>query len=118
MLPEENISVGDFVQYAFENNPSILEARESWNASIENFQVQKGYPDPRVKVTYFPNPIETRLGPQDWNASISQTIPFPGKLSKAGDVAKFDADIAKLKVDQAIHSKWHSIHCEKKLQPS
>lgn len=109
VLPEENISVGDLVQYAFENNPSILEARESWNASIENFQVKKGYPDPKVNVTYFPSPIETRLGPQDWNVSISQTIPFPGKLSKAGDVARYDADIAKLKLDQAVRDVIVSI---------
>lgn len=109
VLPEDNISVGDFVRYAFENNPSILEARESWNASIENFQVKKGYPDPKVKVTYFPSPIETRLGPQDWNVTISQAIPFPGKLSKAGDVAKFDADIAKLKLDQAVRDVIVSI---------
>jgi outer membrane protein TolC len=109
VLPKENISVGDFVQYAYENNPSILEARESWNVSIENFQVKKGYPDPKVKVTYFPSPIETRLGPQDWNLTISQTIPFPGKLFKAGGVAKFDADIAKLKLDQTIRDVIVSI---------
>ena len=101
-LPADNISIGDLVRYAYENNPSIVEARESWNAAIERFRLEKGYPDPKLTVTYFPEPIETRLGPQDWNATISQSIPFPGKLTKTGEAAKYDAEIAKLKLDQAV----------------
>lgn len=101
-LPEDAVSIGDLVQYAYENNPSIWEAREAWNASIEKFRVEIGYPDPQLKVTYFPDPIETRLGPQDWNATISQKIPFPGKLSKAGEIAKADVKIARLNVDKSI----------------
>ena len=101
-LPAHTVSIGDLVRYAYENNPSILEARESWNATIERFRLEKGYPDPRLTVTYFPEPIETRLGPQDWNATISQKIPFPGKLTKTGEIAKFDAEIARIKLDQAV----------------
>ncbi|HSO18278.1 MAG TPA: TolC family protein, partial [Desulfosarcina sp.] len=39
---------------------------------------------------------------QDWNAQISQMIPFPGKLSKAGELVAADARIARLKLDKAI----------------
>jgi len=101
-LPVDKVSIRDLVLYAYENNPSIIEARESWNATIERFRMEKGYPDPKLTVTYFPEPIETRLGPQDWNVTISQKIPFPGKLTKTGEVAKFDAEIARLKLDQAV----------------
>jgi outer membrane protein TolC len=52
--------------------------------------------------TYFPNPIETRLGPQDWNASLSQAIPYPGKLMKAGDMVEKDAEVARLNLDKSI----------------
>ena len=59
-LPEKQVSVGDLVRYAYENNPSIVEARESWNATIERFRLETGYPEPKLTVTYFPEPIETR----------------------------------------------------------
>jgi outer membrane protein TolC len=55
-------------------------------------------------VTYFPEPIETRLGPQDWNANISQMIPFPGKLSKVGKIIEADARIARLNLDKTIQN--------------
>jgi cobalt-zinc-cadmium efflux system outer membrane protein len=53
-------------------------------------------------VTYFPEPIETRLGPQEWNASLSQQIPFPGKLTKAGETVKADASMSRIRHDQRI----------------
>jgi outer membrane protein TolC len=87
----------------------IQMSREAWRATIEKYRLATGYPDPQVSVTYFPQPIETRLGPQDWNASISQMIPFPGKLSKAGAVVEADARIARLKLDQAVRDVVVSI---------
>ena len=103
-LPEDNIRIGDFITYAFEHNPSIQEARATWKMAVEKFRIQTGNPDPKLIVTYFPDPIETRLGPQEWNASITQTIPFPGKLSKAGKVAEHDANIGRIKLDLAIRN--------------
>ena len=101
-LPQESVTIGDLVQYAYQNNPSIVEAREDWKASIEQYRVTEGYPDPKLNFTYFIDPIETRLGPQDWNATLSQKIPFPGRLSRAGEVAMADAEIARLQFDKAI----------------
>ncbi len=88
--------------YAYENNPEIQAAKQAWKAEVEKQKVVTGYPDPQIAVTYFPKPIETRVGPQDWNASVSQSIPFPGKLSKAGEVAQTDAIIAKLNLNRVI----------------
>ncbi|GAB4256131.1 TolC family protein [Deferrisoma sp.] len=95
-------SVGDLVAYAYRANPKIEAARQRWRSVIERYRVTTAYPDPQVMVTYFPRPIETRLGPQDWNAVLSQMIPFPGKLSKAGEVVEADARIARLELDKAV----------------
>ena len=78
------VTIADLVSYAYMNNPSILAAKEAWKATVEKYRLEAGYPDPQFTATYFPEPIETRLGPQDWNLNLSQAIPFPGKLSKAG----------------------------------
>lgn len=95
-------SVSDLVAYAYRTNPSIESARQGWKAVVERYRIVTAYPDPMLMVTYFPDPIETRLGPQDWNANLTQTIPFPGKLSKAGDLVQVDAKIARLNLDKAL----------------
>ena len=96
------VRLADLVQQAYAHNPSIAQAREAWRATVENYRVATGYPDPQLMVTWFPEPIETRLGPQDWNAQLSQMIPFPGKLSKAGELVDADAQMARLRLDMAV----------------
>lgn len=95
-------TVSDLVAYAYRANPSIESARQGWKAVVERYRIVTAYPDPMLMVTYFPEPIETRLGPQDWNANLTQTIPFPGKLSKAGELVQVDAKIARLNLDKAL----------------
>lgn len=96
------VRLAELIDHAYVHNPSIQQAREAWRATVENYRVTTGYPDPQLMVTWFPEPIETRLGPQDWNAQISQMIPFPGKLSKAGELVAADARIARLNLDKAV----------------
>ncbi len=98
------ITIQDLVLYAYDHNPEILAAKQAWKSVSQKHGVVTGYPDPEISVTYFPKPIETRVGPQDWNASISQVVPFPGKLSKAGEVAQVEAQIAKLNLDTAVRN--------------
>jgi cobalt-zinc-cadmium efflux system outer membrane protein len=98
----KKVAIADLVNYAYLKNPSIEAAREEWRAAIEKFRIVTGYPDPLLSLTYFPEPIETRLGPQDWNLSLSQMIPFPGKLSKSGDVAEAEARLARLKLGKTV----------------
>ena len=78
----QTVTVADLVTYAYLNNPSILSAKEAWKATVEKYRLKTGYPDPQLSMTYFPAPIETRLGPQDWNLTISQKIPFPGSMKR------------------------------------
>jgi len=101
-LPDHVVRLADLIEQAYTHNPSIEQARGAWRVTVETYRITTGYPDPQLMVTWFPDPIETRLGPQDWNAQISQMIPFPGKLSKAGELVAADAQIARLKLDKAI----------------
>ena len=105
----QTVRVADLVSYAYRENPSILSAKEAWKATVEKYRLAAGYPDPQFTATYFPEPIETRLGPQDWNMNLSQVIPFPGKLSKAGEVVQVEARIAKLGLDRAVRDVIVSI---------
>jgi len=105
----EIVSVSDLIAQAYEKNPMIQAAREDWRGIIGNYRMVTSYPDPQFMVTYFPQPIETRLGPQDWNASLTQMIPFPGKLSKAGEIVQADARIARLNLDKTIRDVTVSV---------
>jgi len=98
----QTLELRDLLTYAYGSNPSITASRASWNAFIENYRIGKSYPDPQLMITYFPEPIETRLGPQDWNLTLSQAIPFPGTLSRKGKVLEADAKIARLKLDKTV----------------
>ena len=99
----KTVRLADLIDHVYAHNPSIQQAREAWRATVENYRVTTGYPDPQLMVTWFPEPIETRLGPQDWNAQISQMIPFPGKLSKAGELVAADTRMARLRLDMAVN---------------
>jgi outer membrane protein TolC len=106
----ERVRIHDLVVHAYENNPAIQQARAQWKSVVENYRVITGYPDPQLLVTYFPEPIETRLGPQDWTATLMQVIPFPGRLSKAGAIVQADAQIARLNLDKTIRDVIVSIY--------
>jgi outer membrane protein TolC len=99
---ERNVTLNRLIDYAIKSNTKIVESREAWKATIENRRIATGLPDPQLMFTYFPSPIETRLGPQDWNASLSQAIPYPGKLMKAGNIVDKDSEVARLNLDKSI----------------
>jgi outer membrane protein TolC len=97
-----DITLSNLLNYAYRSNPSITATRASWQAFIENYRVGTSYPDPQLMTTFFPAPIETRLGPQDWNLTLSQVIPFPGLLSQKGQVLEADVRMSKLKLDKVV----------------
>jgi len=105
----ETTVLADLLNFAYFSNPSINASKESWRAYIEKYRIGKSYPDPQLMMTYFPEPIETRLGPQDWNLNFSQAIPFPGKLAQKGKVLESDTKISKFKLDKTIKNIVASI---------
>ncbi len=100
---QSQIGIESLIAYASRKNPDIQAARALLLAKKETYHIDTAYPDPQLMVTYYPEPIETRLGPQDWNANLTQAIPYPGKLSTAGAMAKADIQIATLHLAKTIH---------------
>ncbi|MCG8688160.1 MAG: TolC family protein [Desulfobacterales bacterium] len=101
---ENNITLSKALNYAVQNNPRIKGLIAKWEAQIEKYREKTGLPDPMINITYFPSPIETRLGPQDYNVTLSQGVPFPGKLGKKGTVAEKEIAVARLKLDREINN--------------
>ena len=51
---KQSVTVADLVTYAYRKNPSILSAKEAWKATVEDYRLEAGYPDPQFTATYFP----------------------------------------------------------------
>ena len=102
LILSKKAGINAFAGAAFAANPEIRQAKAAWEAAVEGYRVVSAYPDPRLMVTFFPDPIETRLGPQEFTANLSQNIPFPGKLKKKGVIATAEANIARLNLDRTI----------------
>ncbi len=92
-------SVMDLMQLiglAFKDNPKLKAAKLKWEALIEKYPQVTAYEDPVLQYTRFLRRVETRVGPQKQKVSISQKIPFPGKLSLKGDIVAREAKKARL----------------------
>ncbi len=94
------------VRYALEHNPGIQAARFAWEAAKERILSQSWYENPLV--TYAPDTgamAQTRAGPQANGIEVSQTIPFPGKLTLRGNIEAARADAS----DQILEATTQEI---------
>ena len=72
-------------------NPAFEAARLKWEAMKERPRIAGSLPDPMLSYGHFFQNVETRVGPQNQRLSVSQRIPFPGKLSLAARRARQEA---------------------------
>jgi outer membrane protein, heavy metal efflux system len=97
-------SVADLLAYAYRTNPTVKAAREEWRAKVARYRVDTAYDDPEIMAEgmYMTRGLGRTANPEDWKVSLTQTIPFPGKLGKAGQVATAEARIGRLKLDATV----------------
>ena len=93
----EGASLSDLVTYAYQTNSSIKAARESWKGVIERYRVETAFPDPELSSAYYPKPLMA-----EYEVMLSQAFPFPGKLSRAGEVVEAETQMARLELDKAV----------------
>lgn len=75
------------------NNPHIKAKHSQWKSAIFKAKYISKHPDPKARISYFGESVETRVGPQEQKYGISQTIPFPGKLSLKGSAQNAHANM-------------------------
>ena len=93
---EHDPSLETAQRYAAQHNPAIRAASYAWQAAENRITQVRSYQNPML--TYMPdtgNMAETRAGPQTNGFGISQTIPFPGKLTVSGRIADQQAQAAR-----------------------
>lgn len=88
---ENSLSLDKLIQEALENNPQIKSSQRLWQAALNRPKQVSSLPDPVLSYTRFGESVETRIGPQKNVFTLSQSIPFPGKLGLKGKMADQDA---------------------------
>ena len=101
---EGELSLEDCLTYAALNNSGLKSAFYAWKAALEEALQARSLPDPRMTYAYFIREVETRVGPQEHKFGVSQTFPWPGKLSLQEQMAvesalKAEADYQAAKWD-------------------
>ena len=76
-----------YLNVAAKNNPGLKASFNNYLAAMEKVPQVGSLPDPKIAFTYFAQSVETRVGPQKWKASLSQSFPWFGLLKTKKDVA-------------------------------
>jgi outer membrane protein TolC len=83
---QTNSSLGEYLQFAMLNQPTVAAAYYDWSASVEDITVERSLPDPKLTFQAYIQDALTSLMP-----GLMQDIPGPGKLKTAAKVASLES---------------------------
>ncbi len=95
-------SLDGYLQLAVKNNPGLKASFKDYMAAMEKVPQVGALPDPQFAFAYFAQPVETRVGPQNWKFNLAQSFPWFGLLAAKKDVA---TEMAKAKFEQFENRK-------------
>jgi outer membrane protein TolC len=102
---------------AAENNPGLKTRFNEYLAALEVAPQVRALPDPQLAFGYFIQPVETRVGPQEFRISTSQMFPWFGTLRSKENVAiqtakaKYEAfEEAKSKLFNEVKGTYYNIY--------
>lgn len=90
------LSLDSLLEQALSTNPEILAARSEWDAAKARVPQARWWPDPQFGISHEKIP-QGSYSLRDANMrmfSLSQVIPFPGKLTLKGRLAQREALVA------------------------
>ena len=82
---QENLN--KYLEIAAKNNPALKAKFSDYMAAMEKVPQVGALPDPSFAFGYFIQPIETRVGPQQFKLNLAQSFPWFGLLNAQEDVA-------------------------------
>ncbi len=84
----KDATLADYLAYAEANSPTVSSAYHNWQAALERAPQVGSLPDPKLGFAEQLESVETRVGPQQRKFSLSQTLPWFGKLGLRKSVAQ------------------------------
>ncbi len=83
--------LGELQETAIRRHPALTALFRRYQAALERVVLAGAFDDPRVQIGYFLDSVETRVGPQEWKAGLSQRFPFWGKRDLQAEIALHEA---------------------------
>jgi len=77
----------DYIVLALERNPDIKAAEETARSKVERIRQVTALPDPFLSTKILPEPVRTAEGDNFFIMGVSQKLPVPEKLDRAGRIA-------------------------------
>lgn len=93
-------SLRDYILHALRENPEIKAAEELARASAARVPQMTALPDPMLSVKTSPEPIRTAEGDSYVVLGLSQKLPVPEKLDRAGRIALEEARMAAARLQE------------------
>jgi outer membrane protein, heavy metal efflux system len=91
----------DYLRFAALNNPGLEARFQEWRVAVEQVPQSGSLPDPRFTYGHYFGEVETRVGPMQHQFSLSQSLPWPGKLRDREDAAAHRANAAYARFEAA-----------------
>jgi outer membrane protein, heavy metal efflux system len=92
--PQAPKRLRDFIVLALERNPDIKASEETARSKVERIRQVTALPDPFLNMKVMPEPVRTAEGDNFFIMGVSQKLPVPEKLDRAGRVAYEETRVA------------------------
>ncbi|MEK6237403.1 MAG: TolC family protein, partial [Planctomycetales bacterium] len=87
--------VEEYIQHALGQNPDIQAARKRMEAFAHQVPVAASLQDPMLGMTFFPEPVQTAAGQQEFALAAKQKFPLGGKLSARAELVESQTNAAR-----------------------
>ncbi len=87
--------VDTYIRHALTQNPDIQAARKQVEATAFRVPQASSLQDPVLKISAYPEPVQTAAGPQELSMNVSQKFPWFGKLRAGADMAESSTNVAR-----------------------
>lgn len=84
-----------YIEEALDRNPGIRQSFARYRAALQKVPRVSSLPDPMLSLTQYIRSPETRVGPQTTSLSLSQKLPWFGKLSDMEKIAAKEAAVSR-----------------------
>ena len=85
-------SLEEYVNFALHKNAELQAFYQRYLAAEQRIRRARSLQDPTFRITHFTEAIETRTGPQRSQISLSQTLPWMGKLNAREAIAADESE--------------------------
>ena len=113
--------LNDYLLMAADNNPSLKARFNEYMAALEVVPQVGALPDPQLAFGYFIQPVQTRIGPQEFRISATQMFPWFGSLTARENVATQNAkakyelfEEARSKLFDEVKGNYYNLYFNKK----